>query len=127
MALSSQDRIDLARTLAQKLFVSTLALADKNHTDLVNAVIGFDNALDATLNQGVAVFGGTTTIINGLAAPGLLLMAQSQTQQPPRLRQLEAALAAAATTQRDRLVALGLFGLVGPLLPQSTRLETARC
>ena len=67
MALTSQQRIDLARSLAPVLYTAVVTAA-KNHDDLVNAVAGVDNALDATLNQGVSVYGGTTTVINALAS-----------------------------------------------------------
>lgn len=68
MALTLAQQTTCARQLAQTLFVTGNVTAGQTHTDILNAVQGVDNALDATLNQGVATFGGTTTVIAALAA-----------------------------------------------------------
>jgi hypothetical protein len=65
MPLTTQQRIDTARSLATQLFAT--ATAGQTHDDIVNAVAGADNALDATLNQAVTNFGGATTVISALA------------------------------------------------------------
>lgn len=68
MALTLAQQQSCARQLAQAFFVSGNITAGQHFGDLVAAVQGLDNALDATLNQGVAAFGGATTVINALAA-----------------------------------------------------------
>lgn len=67
MALTSQQKAQVAATWAMAVFVVPNVVANFNTDDIVAAVTALDNALDTTLNAAVAAVGGTTTIINGLA------------------------------------------------------------
>lgn len=64
--LSPTDQIAVSRVLAAALF--STAVATINHSDILAAVQAIDNAFDTTLTNAVAAVGGSTTVINGLAA-----------------------------------------------------------
>lgn len=68
MALSAQQKQQLTQKWAVEFFVAFNSVANFSAADLQAAATAVDNALDATLNQAVATVGGTTTVINGMAA-----------------------------------------------------------
>lgn len=68
MALTSNQRIAVARYWCGKAFVESSVLANFNHDDIVAAAVAIDNAFDTTLSAAVTAVGGSTTVINGLAA-----------------------------------------------------------
>jgi len=62
MALTDADLTQIARKLAQKIFVESGATAHTDLTDLKAAVNALDVAMDATFNQGVTLGYGTTAV-----------------------------------------------------------------
>ena len=68
MALTLQQQQDAMRQLVQEMFVSSNVTANLTTADVLAAVQAFDNDLDATLNQAVTAYGGTTTLLNALLA-----------------------------------------------------------
>lgn len=68
MALTTPQKQSVAQIWALQNFVTPNLVANFNTADLVAAATAIDNAFDTTLNAAVAAVGGTTTIINGLAA-----------------------------------------------------------
>lgn len=68
MALTTQQKAQVAAVWAMESFVTPNVTAVFNTTDIIAAVTAVDNALDTTLNAAVTAVGGTTTVINGLAA-----------------------------------------------------------
>jgi hypothetical protein len=62
MALSDAQLTEIARKLAQKIFVESQATAHTDLTDLKAAVNALDTAMDATFNQGVVLGYGTTQV-----------------------------------------------------------------
>jgi hypothetical protein len=67
MALSNTQTLATAAYWANQAFSATVT-ANFSLTDIQAAAAAIDNAFDTTLNAAVAAVGGTTTVINGLAA-----------------------------------------------------------
>jgi len=66
MALTAADKAQVAAYFANIAFNN--AVANFNLADITAAANAIDNAFDTTLNAAVVAVGGTTTVINGLAA-----------------------------------------------------------
>lgn len=66
MAMTATHQQLCANIACARLFVN--AVAHFNTTDALAAVQAVDAALDATLSQAVVAAGGSTTVINALAA-----------------------------------------------------------
>lgn len=75
MGMTLQQQTDCARALAGFLFcgsqlslVGTITTATINHADILAAVQALDSGFDTTLTAAATAVGGSTTIINALAA-----------------------------------------------------------
>lgn len=68
MALTATQLSSVASIAALNFFVNSNQTAIYNTNDLVAVAQALDNALDTPLNTAVTVVGGSTTVINGLAA-----------------------------------------------------------
>lgn len=68
MALTTQQKRDVAAFWANVNFVVAGAVANYSLDDLSAAAGAIDNAFDTTLSAAVTAVGGATTVINGLAA-----------------------------------------------------------
>lgn len=66
MALTTQQKVDVAAFWANIAFAN--ATANFSTTDIQAAAAAIDNAFDTTLSAAVTAVGGSTTVINGLAA-----------------------------------------------------------
>lgn len=68
MALTAAQLHAVSQFWSQQQFVMASVTANFSTADLQAAAQAVDNALDATLNQAVAIVGGTTTVAAGLNA-----------------------------------------------------------
>ena len=67
MALTTQQQTQVAAYWANVAFTQSVC-AIYSLADIQAAAAAIDNAFDTTLNAAVTAVGGTTTVINGLAA-----------------------------------------------------------
>lgn len=68
MALNAAQLISVGQYAGLQLFQQKELTANFNVSDLAAAATSIDSAFDTTLSNAAIVVGGTTTVINGLAA-----------------------------------------------------------
>ena len=66
--LTASQQMDVGRYWANVNFVTTNATAIYSLADIQAAAAALDSAFDTTLSAAVTAVGGSTTVINGLAA-----------------------------------------------------------